>query len=54
MGIYTVNKSIIVDNDNIDSLMEELSERDEFSCTGNTCPAHSCGVVWWEDITNNG
>ena len=54
MGIYTVNKSINVENDNIDSLMEELSERNEFSCTGNTCPAHSCGVVFWEDIVNQG
>ena len=31
--------------DEMEELILELVERDEFSCTGNTCPAHSCGVV---------
>ena len=47
MEIKSVNKELEIDtnSNNIDNIIFELIERDEFSCTGNTCPAHSCAVV---------
>lgn len=50
MNIHSMNKSLTNASEDMDSLIQELTERTEFSCTGNTCPVHSCEIVWLEDI----
>lgn len=32
------------ENDNIDAVICELLEKEEFICTGDACGAHACGI----------
>lgn len=34
----------IVDNEKMEVIIEELSERQELHCTGNLCGADACGA----------
>lgn len=38
-----LNKNLSFD-ENFDAAIEELAERDEFSCTGNGCAGAACGA----------
>ncbi|WP_164704070.1 hypothetical protein [Clostridium isatidis] len=50
MKIESINKELSISavNNDIEDIISELIERDEFSCTGNTCPVHSCRIVMLE------
>ena len=50
MEIKSVNKELSINaiNNDIDDIILELIERNELSCTGNTCPVHSCNIVMLE------
>lgn len=42
--IKELNKELEVDNNNVEEMIEELAERQEFACTGDACGANACGV----------
>lgn len=39
-----LNKNIINSYEDLEVAIEEMLERDEFSCTGNGCAANACGA----------
>lgn len=41
--MLNLNESIAWSND-IDTIIEEMSEREEMHCTGNVCGADACGA----------
>lgn len=47
--VCSLNDSLAMDNCDLNVMIEEMASREEFSCTGNSCPAHSCGIVWIEE-----
>lgn len=45
-----LNKTIMCsDLNEIEAFIEELDERKEFACTGNTCSLHACKIVGIEE-----
>lgn len=44
LHISSVNKELQLDVENLESLTEELAERDEFLCTANACGADVTGI----------
>jgi len=42
--VIELNKEIPSGKDDLDIMISELVEREEFSCTGNVCGADVCGV----------
>lgn len=43
--VKELNKSIEVTSENMDDMITELLEREEFSCTGNvSCAGNACGA----------
>jgi len=50
--IKNLNQELTMSEDsNLDTVITELLERNEFSCTGNTCPVHCCKIVGIEETT---
>lgn len=41
--MLNLNESII-ENEDIETIIEEMSERQELHCTGNVCGADACGA----------
>lgn len=50
MAINSLNKTLEVTD--VDGMIEELCEREEFSCTRNFCTGDSCNIVFWDDLIN--
>ena len=45
MKLIELNKEIPCENENMDVMISELVEREEFACTGNVdCGVAACGV----------
>lgn len=44
LHINSLNKELQFDVENLESLTEELGERDEFLCTANACGADITGI----------
>lgn len=42
--IKSFNQELPSEDSQIENLMEELVERDEYACTGDACGANACGV----------
>lgn len=38
-----LNENIVL-SENIETVIEEIMEREEFHCTGNVCGADACGA----------
>lgn len=39
-----LNKTVSIEENNIDQLIQELMDREEYACTGDACAAHACGL----------
>lgn len=47
--VRKLNKEIQIPTENMDEMITELLEREEFSCTGNvSCAGNACGA---KDVT---
>ena len=44
MLIKSLNQEIDSHKDNMDIVISELDERQEFVCTADVCGAHACGI----------
>lgn len=42
--VKSMNTEIIANDKEIESMIVELSEKQEFACTGQACGAKGCGV----------
>lgn len=42
--IINLNQELAATNEEIESMITELAEREEFACTGDACGGHACGI----------
>lgn len=42
--IINLNQELAATNEEVEIMITELAEREEFACTGNACGADACGV----------
>ncbi|WP_164704069.1 hypothetical protein [Clostridium isatidis] len=42
--VKSINTELTVDEMQIEELITELVERDEYACTGDACGANACGI----------
>jgi len=42
--IKALNQELEVNNKEIESMIAELVEREEYACTGDACGGNACGV----------
>lgn len=51
--IKGLNRILTISNsDEIETIIEELNGREEFACTGNSCPVNACNIVGIDEILN--
>lgn len=42
--IQAINKELSAEISEVEVMIEELAERDEYACTGDACGANACGI----------
>jgi len=42
--VKSINKELNTDQMEMEELLTELVERDEYACTGDACGANACGI----------
>lgn len=45
MEIKALNQELQMNNEELENMITELLEREEYACTGNGCVGNVCGVV---------
>lgn len=42
--IKSINREITAEKETVEKMITELSEREEYACTGDACGANACGI----------
>lgn len=42
--IKSMNREISAEKEEVEKMISELSEREEYACTGDACAGNACGI----------